>query len=166
MNFLRDTGITITVDNVLIVFKFQTVLIAGDNLGLNAICGMVESFKANSYCRICTADSVECSQFCTEKKKLLRTQENYHSDLIRAKTNETGLKEDCVFNQLRNYHFVVNKSVDFMHDVLEGVCIYVIRAILHEFIFESKLFTLEYLNLRIKEFVSYSNDTNQPLQSH
>ncbi|XP_032458006.1 uncharacterized protein LOC116738689 [Nasonia vitripennis] len=162
LNFLRDTGITITVDNVLTVFKFQTVLIVGDNLGLNAIYGMVESFKANCYCRICTADSFECSQFCTENKKLLRTQGNYCSDVMRGKTNETGLKEQCVFNQLRNYHFVVNKSVDFMHDVLEGVCIYVIRAILNDLIFESKLFTLEYLNLRIKEFVSYSDDTNQP----
>ena len=162
LNFLRETGISVMVDNVPTVFKFQTVLILGDNLGLNAICGMVESFKANRYCRICTADSFECSQLCSENKTLLRTRDNYYLDVLKNDTTETGLKENCVFNRLLNFHIVINKSVDLMHDVLEGVCIYVIRAILYEFIFNSKFFTLQYLNLRIKQFVSHSDDTNQP----
>lgn len=72
LKFLRSTGIEIVVNNTKITFKFQLALILGDNLGLNAICGFVQSFKANFYCRMCRADSFICSQLCVENKDLLR----------------------------------------------------------------------------------------------
>lgn len=49
-----------------------------------------------------------------------------------------------------------------MHDMLEGVCVYVIRAILYAFIFQKKYFTLEELNMRIKQFSVSSEDSNKP----
>lgn len=52
---------------------FRCVLILGDNLGLNCICGFTESFKAAKYCRICRATSAECSRITVGDKKLFRT---------------------------------------------------------------------------------------------
>ncbi|KAL7307601.1 hypothetical protein TKK_0000289 [Trichogramma kaykai] len=158
LNELRETGILVEIDNVVFTFKFQTVLITGDNLGLNSICGMVESFRAIHFCRICTADSYQCSTLTTEDKSLLRTRESYKEELLKANTVETSLKEGCVFNQLNGFHIVTL----LFHDILEGVCIYVIRSVLYELIFVSKLFTLEFLNLRIQEFNLQSDDTNKP----
>ena len=162
LNILQTIGVTVLIDGVPNTFKFQTVLILGDNLGLNQICRFVQSFKANAFCRVCKADSFDCSQMCDENKNLLRTPENYESDFLLSDTTQTGIKESCIFNQLNNFHVAINKSVDFMHDVLEGVCLYVIHNILYEFIYKQKYFTLEYLNLRIQEFILYSNDSNKP----
>lgn len=39
-----------------------------------------------------------------------------------------------------------------MHDLLEGVCVYVMQPIIYKFIFEKKYFTLQFLNCRIKNF--------------
>ncbi|KAL7294221.1 hypothetical protein TKK_0012237 [Trichogramma kaykai] len=157
-----NPGITVPVNNVPTTFKFQTVLILGDNLGLNSICGFVASFNLTKYCRICTADSCECSKLSCENEKLLRTRENYESNVVLKKPVETGILENCVFNKLDNFHIVTNKTIDFMHDVLEGVCIYVLRNILYEFIYNKKLFTLEFFNLRLQEFAMQSDNSNKP----
>ncbi|KAL7297096.1 hypothetical protein TKK_0009519 [Trichogramma kaykai] len=162
LNVLRQTGITVPVNNVPTTFKFQTVLILGDSLGLNSICGFVASFNSTKYCRICTADSCECSKLSCENEKLLRTRENYESNVVLKKPVETGILENCVFNKLDNFHIVTNKTIDFMHDVLEGVCIYVLRNILYEFIYNKKLFTLEFFNLRLQEFAMQSDNSNKP----
>ena len=60
---------------------FQLVLIIGDNLGFNSVCGFVESFEANMYCRICKMSSKECARACVEDKSKLRDEENYEKDL-------------------------------------------------------------------------------------
>lgn len=39
-----------------------------------------------------------------------------------------------------------------MHDVLHGVANYVLRAVIYQFIFVNKYFTLETLNSRIQSF--------------
>ena len=122
----------------------------------------VQSFKANVFCRLCKANSCDCSQMCNENERLLRTPENYLADVLASNTLETGIKENCIFNRLNNFHIAINKSVDFMHDVLDGECIYVIRSILYEFIFKNQYFTLEYLNLRIKNVTSHTDDSNKP----
>ena len=130
LNCLQTTGISVSIDGVPTVFKFKTVLLLGDNLGLNQICGFAQSFKANVYCRLCKADSHDCSQMCNENEELIRTPENYESDVLLSNITTTGIRERCIFNRLNHFHIAVNKTVDFMHDVLEGVCVYVIRNIL------------------------------------
>ena len=49
-----------------------------------------------------------------------------------------------------------------MHDFLGGVCIYVVRAILYEFIFVQKFFTLQQLNVIILNFNYGSDQPNKP----
>lgn len=48
-----------------------------------------------------------------------------------------------------------------MHDILEGVCVYVMRAVLKKFIFEKKYFTLKNLNEMIQNF-NYLLSKNKP----
>ena len=49
-----------------------------------------------------------------------------------------------------------------IHDVLEGVCAYVMRSIIQKFISE-EYFTLEYLNSRIADIKTYCSEiTNMP----
>lgn len=92
----------------------------GDNLAMNGACGFVESFKAHRYCRICRANNQECQYMTDESCDLLRNFKNYHED-VAAKNIKTGVKEDCVVNQVKNFHITNNKSQDLMHDLVEGV---------------------------------------------
>lgn len=76
--------------------------------------------------------------------------------------SKTGIKESCVFNNVKGFHITQNLTVDIMHDLLEGVCMYVLKAILFEFIFKNEYFTLQTLNNRIKKFDFGSESTNKP----
>ena len=149
INFLQREGISVTTNNGTYKIKFQLMVVLGDNLGLNGMFGFVESFKARYWCRICRCSSEETSKLTTEDESKLRTVENYNKDLTNKDCN-FGIKESCVFNDVDNFHILENISVDFMHDILEGVCIYVMRSIIYAFIFEKKYFTLEILNNKIQ----------------
>lgn len=59
LNILSKNGIQIVIDNKPIIIYFDLILVAGDNLGLNGICGFVENFSAHRFCRFCTATSDE-----------------------------------------------------------------------------------------------------------
>ena len=67
-----EKGIFVKTPNGLVNIKLQVVLALGDNLGLNKMCGFVESFKANVYCRIFSADSTTCSLLCFEDQIKMR----------------------------------------------------------------------------------------------
>lgn len=69
------------VNNVLRHLKFQLVLIHGNNLGLNGIFDMVESFIKTYFCRIFKASFTYCTGMTVEDKSLLTTRENYDSDV-------------------------------------------------------------------------------------
>ena len=92
----------------------------------------------------------------------MRNRENYEEDLSLKNTYLTGIKEKRVFNDVPLFHIAVNFTVDLMHDVFEGVCVYVLRAILYEFIFVKQYFTLQTLNERIRNFNYSSEDSNRP----
>ena len=52
LNFLSTEGINVHINGQDQRICFECVLILGDNLGLNCICGFSESFVAKSFCRI------------------------------------------------------------------------------------------------------------------
>ena len=160
---MRETGVYINVEDTVINVKFQLVLLLGDNLGLNSICGFVESFKANYFCRVCKVTSKESEELALENKEKLRTKSNYELDVQVADASKTGIKEPCVFNNVKGFHITENISVDLMHDVLEGVCMYIMRSIIYTFIFTIEYFTLQELNTRIQCFSIHSTEQmNKP----
>ena len=165
LNYFQTKGITVTVNKIEMNVKFQLILILGDNLGLNQIFGFTESFNSNYWCLliqiiggylliqiICKANSNEAKKFTSEETSILRTVKNYEEDCQNISNSSAGIKEPCVFHKINDFHILENISVDLMHDVIEGVCRYVMQLIIHTDIFKKQYFTLQCLNAIIKNF--------------
>lgn len=97
------------------VIYFQLLMVVGDNLGLNSVCGFVESFKATRFCRIFRANKNQCAYMTREDPKLLKNIDNYECD-VKDADPKTGVKGDCIFNFVNNFHITKNRSLDLMHD--------------------------------------------------
>lgn len=149
---LYQEGIKFTINGIEKVVYFRLCLVLGDNLGLNSIFGFVESFSANYYCRMCHIFSTVSKTLTKEDPTLLRTKESYEKDLKLGNFSLTGIKTKCCFNGIANFHIALNKSVDIMHDIFEGLAYYVLVRILYQLIYVDKHLTLEVLNERIKCF--------------
>lgn len=142
---------------------FVTGLILGDNLGLNTILGLVESFSAHSYCRFCKMMKKNCQINVRESPDLLRNKSNYAQDLVTGMPSKTGIKEQCIFHKLPSFHMTENFAVDEMHDLREGifhfVMIDIIRSLTHG---PLKQFDLDTLNFRIAMFDYQFEGHNKP----
>lgn len=130
--------------------KFLLGIVIGDNLALNTILEYVPSFRANHFCRICTMSREEAATACYEALSKLRTIENYQRDLSLNDSKKTGIKGDCVFNQLSYFHSVLNRVLEIMHDFFEGIIKYVVCQFLLKLI-EDKILTLEEINTCIAD---------------
>ena len=160
---LQEKGIRIKIGNKSYTVKFQLILILGDKLGLNGLFGFVESFTANYFCRICRASSEETAIMIEKNQTLLRNSENYEADVKLGNSSCTGIKSQCVFHKITNFHVTENLTIDMMHDILEGVCVYVIKSIINIFITVERYFTLEELNARIENFdYGFTECSNKP----
>ena len=69
-------GITIMVHGIKKVVKFQLVLILGDNLGLNTICGFIKCFKSNYFCHFCKVTTQEAASLTAEIVEKFRDRQN------------------------------------------------------------------------------------------
>lgn len=162
LNDLTENGLDINVDGQHVRVYFDFSLVLGDNLGLNSVCGFSKSFSANYYCRICSASKAECFEMIRENETLVRTVESYEQVLLSgADPAETGIYENCVFNNVTNFHICENMSVDVMHDVFEGICSYTLSKVLQSLI-EQKIISLNQINNRISSFSYTKNDVNKP----
>jgi len=87
---------------------------------------------------------------------------NYAEDIASNNISATGIKESCAFNILKSFHAIENYSVDIMHDLLEGVCVYKMSYILYYCIMQQQYFTLDTLNWRLQFFNFDSMSTRPP----
>jgi hypothetical protein len=89
-----------------IVHKRGTVVqIVGDSLGLNQLYGLVESFSAMHFCRLCMTDKIFCSSACSDENFELRTAQKYSQQLKGLQdgtltTKDCGIKNSCLLNNL------------------------------------------------------------------
>lgn len=146
---LSENGLKFSINGEDFTIYFHCVLLLGDNLGLNSCCGFVESFNANYYCRICRAKSDLCQTMSKECVSLLRTQENYVQDLQRL---SFGIKEECVFNRIKDFHITENKTLDIMHDIFEGIAVYTLENVINILVLKDNILKLEDINNRIQTF--------------
>lgn len=130
----------------------QLVQILGDNLGLNTALGYSNSFSSYSFCRVCKRNKNETRIDCIEHSNSLRNKINYELDIALNDPTTTGVKNNSIFNSLSYFHVTDNISCDIMHDLFSGVCKYNFSKILHYFIYEKKIFTLETFNYRKQMF--------------
>lgn len=121
-------------------------------MGLNSILGFVESFTLNHFCRICKISANESKTSAFENEELIRMRLNYEKEGTEYKFSVTGIKEACTFHKIEGFHVTENLSVDVMHDLLEGICVYVMESIIWNFIFVDKLFTLQTINTMLQSF--------------
>lgn len=143
--------------------KFVVGLILGDNLAQNAILGFVESFSAIVYCRICLTTKYEAQCLVTENESTLRMKEHYERDSNFLEVKKYGIKSLCVFNELTTFHPYDNYAPDWMHDILEGIGPYELALILDRFINTHKIFSIDILNERIRQFDFGNRDNiNKP----
>lgn len=151
LNFLEKNGITVTVNGNTHKIYFVLGLLSGDNLGLHAMCGLVESFHANYACRFCKLHRTLCETTCLEDESVLRTRTSYATDLALENISLTGIKEECVFNEVNSFHVIDNAYVDIMHDILEGIAHYDMIPIISHFI-DIGDFNLSVLNQSVQMF--------------
>lgn len=159
---LERDGITVNTRNFQAVVKFSVVQVVGDNLGLNAILGNIESFSGNHVCRLCRVHRDVLKVQTQEDPTLLRDVNTHKADLQTDNPSQTGLKRDSVLNSLSFYHVTDNTALDIMHDILEGVGPYKFKCVLNALI-EQKHITLDMLNYRITSFdYGFCDKGNKP----
>lgn len=139
-----ENGIVIGSTNV----SFYLGLIIGDNLAVNTVLGLTQSFNSIRFCRYCREEKNNTRQGTFETN--FRTLNNYNADVLENNI-QTGVKTECIFNELSSFHLVENMSFDIMHDIFEGVCHYDISGILFSLINENVL-SLNSLNNRKRLF--------------
>lgn len=160
--YLESEGIVInTIEEEERVY-FATGLLTGDNLGVHSMCGFVGSFSANIMCRFCKASKFLTETQCIKYPTLIRDSESYYNDLASKNPRLTGIKEECVFNNIPSVDIIEMPFVDSMHDCLEGEGHYSMIAIIKHFLQLDPLF-LETLNYRMYMFDYGSHDgLNKP----
>jgi len=72
-----------------------------------------------------------------------------------------GIKERCIFNDLKYYHIYENQCIDVMHDLYEGILRYDMANIISKLI-DLNYFTLESLNFKIKYNLYNPHEKNIP----
>lgn len=148
LNCLYSDGINVVHPNFE-KLKFKTILILGDNLGLNGILGFVESFSANFHCRFCRNIKGVMHTQVIEDFPALRNKFNYKHDVAVGNASLTGIKDECTFHSLHGFHVTRNFSVDLLHDLLEGGLHFDVCNIIKSCI-KKGYFTLDELNNYIK----------------
>ena len=151
INYLENHGIIVNEETV----KFKFIGFNGDNLGLHSLLGFSESFSADYSCRFCKIKKKDLHKSCCLDQRILRTPENY-------KIGEEGVMSSCAFNRIDSFHCTTNYVVDAMHDIYNGVAIYVLCKVL-KFYIDNKYFTLKQLNDSLDELnLSQVNRSNKP----
>lgn len=96
-------------------------------------------------------DKSRTGVLATEVVSSLRNKVNYSEDVSKNDFKSTGINESSIFNTIHSFHVVENFSVDLMHDIFEGVCIYNMCHIITNLI-KAGFFSLETLNSRKQGF--------------
>lgn len=144
---LETEGISLEINNESTRVYFSLCAVLGDNKALNELMGITQCFKKSGFCRVCSCTSDESKTMVTEDQSKLRTPENYAADLAKKDFKRTGIKEECILNQLPSFNVINCPSVDIMHDLFEGVCHFQLSKIILHFIAQN-FFTLDDLNNR------------------
>ena len=147
---LESQGMNINTDIFVGTVCFGIAQITGDNLGLNGICGFVEWFVSNHFCRNCRMHIMEMPRALKAKLDLLRKFEDYNHDLEQNYPTSIGVKAPCLFNDLHYFHVTTNYT-PIMHDVLEGICGLEVHLVIADLV-RTGFFSLDMLNSRITSF--------------
>ncbi|KAJ8966517.1 hypothetical protein NQ317_002527 [Molorchus minor] len=122
--------------------------------------GLHKSFE-----RFCKSTRYETQYLTTENASSLRNVANFNQDVSENVTFVTGIKYVSILNSIETFHVTNNFCVDIAHDIFEGVGVFIMSNILHQFILVDKLFDFDLLNHQIKYFNFTQNHNKPPLIS-
>lgn len=149
---LEINGLTIRTEggnNVKVHFVLFNFV--GDNLGLHIVCGFVHSFTGTYCCRFCTMHYDDMQTTCRlTDNSLARTIDQYDELLNSDNYADHGITRHSILNMLPNFHVLLNRTADIMHDLLLGVFKYDLQAIFRKYV-HSFNHTLDFINGRIAE---------------
>lgn len=140
------------------------VALSGDNLGLNSIIGLVESFSATHYCRFCLLPKSMCQQTtsCVVANDARRTHETHAQHVEDIDVRGTGVTRGCTLDELKFFKAVDSFTPDIMHDILEGVAKLELSLVL-DCLIDKKVVSLHLLNQYIDTFdYGYIDSQNHP----
>ncbi|XP_044592017.1 uncharacterized protein LOC123270144 [Cotesia glomerata] len=103
-------------------------------------------------CRICSMPIETLRNSTSEDPSLLPNPQNYEVDVKKNNYSVTGIKEECVFHRIKNYHITENPAVDIMHDVHEDSGSYAMRKIFYQLVVEDQVILYETLVDRMETF--------------
>lgn len=161
---LENTGVNIGNGDIL---KGTLVCFTFDNLGGNALFGFVESFKAKYWCRMCEISKEDSAKMFVEDPSLMRQIIDYNIQLSQIENGDEqqhvfGVKRHCLLNDINNFHILQNKTVDLMHDVLEGVIPNLLRNLFPHCIAKTAMSKYS-LESRVRDFnYGVMNRRNKP----
>lgn len=120
---LEQEGITFVQAGKEIRLPVVLFNLAGDNLGLNQLCGYRMWFRGDNACRICNLSYDEISTTSVMPVDRIKTNEDYMAaifsdddDVMKA----ANLAVNSSFNALGHFKIQDNPSVDVMHDLHQG----------------------------------------------
>ena len=130
--------------------------VVSDNLAAHALAGFTKCFRAEYFCRFCTATQDKLQSCDVGGREFsLRTKASHDSDVHAVMhgdfQSQFGVQGDCTLSQLEYFHTVTGFPPDVLHDLFEGIVPVELALCIGEMI-RCKYFTLEYLNRKIASF--------------
>ena len=143
--------------------------VVADNLGAHSIGGFVESFSSTHVCRFCLGErsqfpvsEVRTGAFCPRTIQ----EHRVHVQIAQGDKSEShcyGVKGQCPLTEkLKHFDVLSGYPPDLLHDLFEGIVPLELALCLNTLI-KWKYFTLDELNLLIKEFpYKWTDKTDAP----
>jgi hypothetical protein len=117
------------------------VLFSADNLGFHSIFGFLGSFSARKFCRLCEVTKADTNKF-VESQFEMRPAKSYDDSVALLQSTHynsslTGIKSECILNEIPAFDVMSNYVVDAMHDLLERTVPYELQLILPQLVKET-----------------------------
>lgn len=150
-----DEGVPMQVDNEPFVLRATLTVLCADTLAAHEILGFL-SPSARHFCRICLISRQEFHlNLNAVGARRTRQMFDQHVEMVqqrRSASRECGVKQGCPLHDARYFDATQDSILDIFHDILEGVCHWVLSLTLRSFIDDSNYFTLDDFNGRISAF--------------
>lgn len=153
---LLNDGVKISSSGTSQTLRARLVQLAGDNLAANQTLGLVESFRADYFCRFCMMKKDETMKAVRVDYDRIRTKDLHqvHVNMLqtdREAFKKTGVKCAFTLDTLPYFSSIESTVPDCMHDILEGLGKRELKLILRS-LSEKRQVCLEDFNDRLISF--------------
>lgn len=115
-----EEGVPITLqDNNVYTLRAALEAVTGDGLALSELFNLFGP-SGGRFCRDCYIRRKDLHQNKIKLEYEMRTISQYNRDLKCNDLSIYGLRESCVFNELKHFHSINNHIFDVLHDLLES----------------------------------------------